>query len=386
MAYPWSSPREGFTPQAWDELLDATAGPTVMLSFTCYQLADLVGDRLHPGHPRLSLSARYVDLSTGGWWGLKAQVSQSLVDESGEAALLAQVRAAAEASNPSYGEISVDNSGHLDQATSLEQALGAFPWQTVRASRRTLRGYSWLTVVAQEIGDRLGGVDGLRATGAFVDVAALHNGGYWLLATPNLADYGPAQAEAARAALAPALPPARRRAPSRDDIFKNRYDVRDTVAHGAVLATRMSGLHERFPDALVWGVLDGEDGPHLVCWGAQPGQAWVWQVLPEDDDHAGMAIARPLEPLLAAVAADPLSAGLEVVAGPVFGSIGLPEVVDVADSAIGPAELITLFDGRPGLQLYYGADEPADDEACAALGEAVALAAKLRAAVSAARL
>jgi hypothetical protein len=41
------------------------------------------------------------------------------------------------------------------------------------------RGYGWLNV-AREIGDRLGGVDALRNTGAFVDVTQAASGSHWL--------------------------------------------------------------------------------------------------------------------------------------------------------------------------------------------------------------
>ncbi|AGZ42017.1 hypothetical protein [Actinoplanes friuliensis] len=44
-------------------------------------------------------------------------------------------------------------------------------------------------------------------TGAFTEVAALAQGGVWLLATDDWRDYGPAQVEAAFHALAPVLRP-----------------------------------------------------------------------------------------------------------------------------------------------------------------------------------
>jgi hypothetical protein len=47
-------------------------------------------------------------------------------------------------------------------------------------SRKSLRGYAWLTLCPQEIGDRLGGVGALWAGGAFVAVEALRKGGYRL--------------------------------------------------------------------------------------------------------------------------------------------------------------------------------------------------------------
>jgi hypothetical protein len=74
-------------------------------------------------------------------------------------------------------------------------------------SRRYLRGYAWLTVCPREIAERLGGADALRATGAFTEVAALRNGGVWLLAAPTLAEYDMPAAARIWDVLAPALRP-----------------------------------------------------------------------------------------------------------------------------------------------------------------------------------
>ena len=69
-----------------------------------------------------------------------------------------------------------------------------------------MRGYSWITICPQEIGDRLGGEEALRATGAFCEVSSLRAGGYWLLATPTYLEYDMEAATRVFRALAPALP------------------------------------------------------------------------------------------------------------------------------------------------------------------------------------
>jgi len=95
--------------------------------------------------------------------------------------------------------------GH-GETTGLEIATHEFLSDTVPRSREVLRGYSWVTVVPQEWGDRLGGLQALEASGAFVDVAQLDAGGYWLRATEHWRDYRLPAAERVFEVLAPVLP------------------------------------------------------------------------------------------------------------------------------------------------------------------------------------
>ncbi|MEI4913982.1 hypothetical protein Q8G39_28440, partial [Klebsiella pneumoniae] len=87
----------------------------------------------------------------------------------------------------------------------LEAVTGP-PWtiydEAIADSRTVLRGYSWLTVVAGELADRLGGPDALRASGAFVQVEPLRSGGVWLLASDDYAGYTDERVEAVWRALA----------------------------------------------------------------------------------------------------------------------------------------------------------------------------------------
>jgi hypothetical protein len=70
-----------------------------------------------------------------------------------------------------------------------------------------LRNYGWLTVLGDEMAERVGGGDRLRASGAFVEVEPLAAGGWWLLATETWDEFGPVQASRLFELLAPVLPP-----------------------------------------------------------------------------------------------------------------------------------------------------------------------------------
>jgi hypothetical protein len=56
-------------------------------------------------------------------------------------------------------------------------------------SRRVLRGYTWVTVLAEQLSERLGGEGALRASGAFCDVETLPNGSVWLRVTPTINEF-----------------------------------------------------------------------------------------------------------------------------------------------------------------------------------------------------
>lgn len=361
---------------AWDDLLKGAAGPSIVLNLTIYRLAELVADLLYPGFPRLSLSARYIDLRSYRWWGFKVQGTEDLLlgTPDRQETLLEFVRETAELRGVTYGEISFDNASHIDFSTSFEHNLDLYPWQTVAASKRTLRGYGWLTVVPPGVGSALGGVEGLRASGAFAQVDQLSNGTYWLLATRRFEHYDMPHAERVQQVLAPALPAGRprpdrpyesphllalgdarpsKRAPKidREEIFKNRIDPRYGSGHRTALAVRASTLHTRYPTALIWAAID-EDGPHLICWGAATDQVFVWQFMPEDDAYAGLDIITAAGTGLDEVASDPLSQGMQVTLGPPFEQLGLPRTESAGDP-LAAAAVVTVFDAIPGLQIYH---------------------------------
>jgi hypothetical protein len=123
---------------------------------------------------RLEEDERYLQLET---WFPRDRIGPNL---------LGWWRDVADRLNPTYGELS--SAYYL--RTRYESSHGLFAHDTVPEGHRVLRGYAWITLAGQQVGDKLGGVEGLRATGAFVRVEQLANGGYWLQATEDFEAYG----------------------------------------------------------------------------------------------------------------------------------------------------------------------------------------------------
>jgi hypothetical protein len=114
--------------------------------------------------------------------------------------------------DPGYGQVtySYDRGSSVVEETTQPRTPEKWrrnPAITIGRCRETLRGYGWLTVLAQQLADRVGGADALRATGAFSQVRQLQRGGVGLLVTDNLQDYTEQTAEPAFRVLAPLLPP-----------------------------------------------------------------------------------------------------------------------------------------------------------------------------------
>lgn len=134
-----------------------------------------------------------------------------LFDISRQEQWLDLLRPLADDLNPSFGLI--DLRYPEGDATALELAIGP-PWRIVPLdgvpeSRQVLRGYGWLTILAQELVERLGGASALEATGAFYEVRQLSKGGVWLLATEHYRDYNQAAVEKVFRAVAPVVRPGR---------------------------------------------------------------------------------------------------------------------------------------------------------------------------------
>lgn len=155
----------------------------------------------------IQLQAR-ADSDYPGWVQLVAgRTSTGFVAE--QERWLAFLRGYAEDMNPVYGQIGVL---HNWRETTLEKSLPVdygrnTPPHTVSESRQWLRGYTWVTILAQELADRLGGVAALTDTGAFAEVAQLKNSGVWLRSTADFADYDQAAAERSFHVLAPVIRP-----------------------------------------------------------------------------------------------------------------------------------------------------------------------------------
>jgi hypothetical protein len=125
-----------------------------------------------------------------------------LEDAAYERALLELARITAGVTNPLYGQIGYYRS---DLRTSFNDRLRFGPPRTVAKTEAELRGYDWLTIVPENLGQKLGGLQHFEASGAFTEVTHLDRGGYFLLATPTFAEYGMAAAERVFEVIAPLL-------------------------------------------------------------------------------------------------------------------------------------------------------------------------------------
>jgi hypothetical protein len=165
-----------------------------------------------PAETLLRVGFDYGDSQADGWLRLWSKANPDRRDGSHGAstahdtAVAAFLRARAERANPSYGSIGDDARGW--EKTSLESCLPMYipTAERLPAGRRRLRGYSWVTIIATELVDIVGGVDGLRRSGAFVEVAPLADGGLWLQATDHLADFDAAALERVWLVLKPIIP------------------------------------------------------------------------------------------------------------------------------------------------------------------------------------
>jgi len=196
-----------YSAQSWQRFLDALH-PVPGLAALDIQTND---DRGRPNWPSMQVCCS--SPGVGDQWRLLTLdcSDPALADtDAGQQALRVFLRSMAETTNPSYGEISFWSG--LPR-TALETGLALLPRDIVPVSRQQARGYAWVTILADEIGQRLGGLDGLRGSGAFAEVARLAAGGFWLQATPQWQEFGPAQARRVFDVLAPVLPPGRPRHP-----------------------------------------------------------------------------------------------------------------------------------------------------------------------------
>jgi hypothetical protein len=114
------------------------------------------------------------------------------------------LREQAVAAGADYGHVTDDATS---AGTALERAVlgvSADP-PNIPRGRTVLRGYSWVTIVAAPLADRLGGAAALAASGAFAEVSPLPNGQVLLRATASLDDYRGAAVRRVFGVLAPVL-------------------------------------------------------------------------------------------------------------------------------------------------------------------------------------
>jgi hypothetical protein len=169
-------------------------------------MATVLDGRGMPSRSAVRLTAQRPD-DAPGWVVLTADAPAEDFAQPGRGDQLQRgwlgfLREVAEDLNPSFGQLADDSRGR----TALDELLGRLRDQSVADSRRILRGYSWVTICAQELAERLGGAEALRGTGAFHAVEPLRGGGVWLRATERYQDYDEARIAAVFRALAPVLP------------------------------------------------------------------------------------------------------------------------------------------------------------------------------------
>ncbi|MEV1168875.1 hypothetical protein [Nonomuraea sp. NPDC049784] len=164
---------------------------------------DAAGDL---GFPRLQISAhRFMDVPE--WMTLTAEIrSTKPIAAHGDplpekcAALLHQH---AEGRPPQFGFVADDAQ---PPSSALESSLGLLEDDTRPRSDDSVRGYSWVMVIGPDVLEAAGGVEHLRATGAFVSIDPLPEGRVFLRATTTFQEYTDAAVERVHAALAPVLP------------------------------------------------------------------------------------------------------------------------------------------------------------------------------------
>jgi hypothetical protein len=130
-----------------------------------------------------------------------------------QATVVDLLRRVAGSVNPACGEVSYRPQNPY--TAPLEHLLQTqrSPQTSIAESRHTVRSYSWMTIISEEIGQRLGGEVGLRTSGAFWLVEHLHGGGFLLQATELFEQYRHEQAYKVFRVLAPVLPRGIPRAP-----------------------------------------------------------------------------------------------------------------------------------------------------------------------------
>lgn len=198
--------------------------------------------------------------------------------------------------NPAYGHIAYHDGGKTAFEAGLRNNTRVPPWHwwdyptTLTASREALRGYAWLTILPQDLLDRVGGLDTLAHSGAFVEVRPLTAGGVWLLATDDYRAFDDAALLRVFHALAPALrpgpitlwPPAYGDPPLRvvpKDASRYPLPRLDGGGSSARGAAGSSGL-------------SGEGGQHAGATGLDPATPWWWTVTVEGPDPAPVTIVR----------------------------------------------------------------------------------------------
>ncbi|MEU6138801.1 hypothetical protein ABZ848_00390 [Streptomyces sp. NPDC047081] len=105
--------------------------------------------------------------------------------------------------NPAFARIERDS---FSDWSNIEAALTRDLDESLPEGRDFLRGYAWVTVCPEELASRLGGHQGLAASGVFHRVIPLRAGGVLLQASETLAGYTDQVMGQVFRVLAPVLP------------------------------------------------------------------------------------------------------------------------------------------------------------------------------------
>jgi hypothetical protein len=195
--------RTTFSPRWWDRLRRLTEVPeSAHLHISTWNANPSWPSQLLFGEPSMMIYGDEFE-EAPDWLLLRLDGPELMLATTPEReyAMLRFLRSVADECGPTFGEVGFHRAGTLLSFPAVDT------WSQIRSSREVVCSYSWLTVISEEVGRRLGGVDGLRASGAFHDVARLSRGGFWLQATDGFDEYGREQAHRVFHALAPALPP-----------------------------------------------------------------------------------------------------------------------------------------------------------------------------------
>jgi len=193
-----------YSGEVWENMLLTLGRLPTFVWFHC-EANDGGGE---PDGPYFDMSMHRVDSGGATWLVLAVGGPSELFGTDAQLDGLAVfLRGQAESANPVHGEISWRKKSY--DKSVLETALNVGPAQTLPTGRVALRGYGWVTVVPEEIGERLGGLEAIRDSGGFVEVEHLGAGGFWCRATPRLSDYDQAAAERVFRAFVRVLPPGR---------------------------------------------------------------------------------------------------------------------------------------------------------------------------------
>ncbi len=191
------------TPARWNQALELIATNPVVVDTT----ATIEGKHSSYAHMHLTVT-RVVD--NNPWVNLvvHAMLGQTF-DPAEYDRWVGFLAGVLDQADPVYAEISYDRGWDLD--TELDKALRRDPDQSMEQSRQLLRGYSWVTVIPQELVERLGGAEAIEAAGAAAEVRRLAAGGLLLRATRTPEEYDEAAMKRLFQLVAPVLPEGRPR-------------------------------------------------------------------------------------------------------------------------------------------------------------------------------